>query len=126
MIMIKPWDKSNQETPIIMNDEASQELMEKASQDYYKKTQNLLYSCLVVDGFDTKEELSQIANIPTKLLTVSMEYKEKNWYFSPAAIAVAFNGNFYNVFDVPQWVQDELENRPMHLEDLVPDRYYKD
>ena len=126
MILIKPWDKSNHEPPIIVNDESSQKLMDEASQEYYNKTGNPLYSCLIVDGYDKKEELSQATNIPIKLLTVSQEYKGKEWFFSPKAIAVSFNGNFYDVFDVPQSVQDALAELPMQNEDLVPDRYYRD
>lgn len=124
-IMIKTW-KTEKDDPIIMTDSASQEKMIEAAHEYTKDIKGkILYSVLVLNGYDNEKELLEEENLKTKKIIKEKNWKGKKWFFSKSTVAISEKtGVLRSVFPLSKEEEAIMAKLPIRIQDLVKDEYY--
>lgn len=124
-IMIKTW-KTEKDDPIIMMDSASQGKMIEAAHEYTKDIKGkILYSVLVLNGYDNEKELLEKENLKTKKIIKEKNWKGKKWFFSKSTVAISEKtGVLRSVFPLSKEEEAIMAELPIRIQDLVKDEYY--
>lgn len=124
-IMIKTW-KTEKDDPIIMMDSASQGKMIEAAHKYTKDIKGkILYSVLVLNGYDNEKELLEEENLKTKKIIKEKNWKAKKWFFSKSTVAISEKtGVLRSVFPLSKEEEAIMAELPIRIQDLVKDEYY--
>lgn len=124
-IMIKTW-KTEEDDPIIMMDSASQEKMIEAAHKYTKDIKGkILYSVLVLNGYDNEKELLEEENLKTKKIIKEKNWKGEKWFFAKSTVAISEKtGVLRSVFPLSKEEEAIMAELPIRIQDLVKDEYY--
>lgn len=124
-IMIKTW-KTEEDDLIIMMDSASQEKMIEAADEYTKDIKDkILYSVLVLNGYDNEKELLEEENLKTKKIIKEKNWKGGKWFFSKSTVAISEKtGVLRSVFPLSKEEEAIMAELPIRIQDLVKDEYY--
>ena len=124
-IMIKTW-KTEKDDPIIMMDSASPEKMIEAAHEYTKDIKGkILYSVLVLNGYDNEKELLEEENLKTKKIIKEKNWNGKKWFFSKSTVTISEKtGVLRSVFPLSKEEEAIMAELPIRIQDLVKDEYY--